>query len=206
MTEWKHLEDPELKQIFRKHFWRGLVFLVILALIIFLLALSFEPQIRSVANWLAEHFGFWGLALTVFISDMIISPLPPDAALFFIGQSSMHTQWFIWVPLLGAVSSAAGIGGWMIGRWLQHLKFFRKIVATFSREHRGSIKRFGFWMVVIGALTPLPFSLTCWLSGIFKLPLKTFFIAALARVPRFVIYYWAIFYSNEIGRLLRQLF
>lgn len=206
MTEWKELDNPELKSLFRKHFVRGVLFLIILALFIFVLALSFEPQIRSTASWLIDHFGLVGIGLVVFVADLVISPIPPDFALFIIGKSEMHNQWMILVPILGLISTCAGIFGWLIGLRLKHLKFVKRFLAYFGTEHRHAIKRFGFWMVVLGALTPLPFSLTCWLAGIFKLSFKTFFIAALFRVPRFVIYYWAIFYSGEIGMLLRNFF
>ncbi len=206
MTELRDLENPELKKIFRKQLIRSALFLSVLVGLIFFLALSFEPQIRETATWLTDHFGFWGLSLCVFIADLIISPVPPDAALFFIGKSEMHQYWWIWVPLLGMVSTLAGVCGWLIGKRLQHIRMFRKLIYSFKREHKGSVKKFGFWMVVIGALTPLPFSLTCWLAGIFKLPIKTFVVAALVRVPRFVLYYWAIFFSGELGSLLRDLF
>lgn len=206
MNEWQDLDNPELKSIFRKQLIRGAAFLFVLVLFIFILALSFEPQIREFANWLIEHFGFLGLSLSVFVADMIISPIPPDAALFFIGQSSMHSQWILWVPLLGLISTGAGLCGWLIGQRLQHLRFFKKLITPFSRQYSKTIKRYGFWMVVLGALTPLPFSLTCWLAGIFKLPLQTFTLAALFRIPRFILYYWAIFYSSEIGSILRSFF
>ena len=205
MTEWKDLDDPELKKLFRKHIIRGLAFLIVLAILIFILALSLEPQIRTFSEWLNIHFGIWGLGAVVFIADLIISPVPPDAILFFISKSSMHEQWFILVPILGIVSTGAGICGWFIGRRLQHISYVKRFINYFGDEHRASIKRFGFWMVILGALTPLPFSLTCWLAGIFKLPFKTFIVACLFRIPRFVVYYWAIFYSGEIGSLLRSI-
>lgn len=185
---------------------RGALFLLGLITLIFLLALSFEPYIRSSADWLIENFGMLGISITVFVADLIISPIPPDAALFFIGKSQLHSQWMFWVPLLGMVSTSAGICGWFIGRRLQHLSFVKKFVSHFGDEHRAAIKRFGFWMVILGALTPLPFSLTCWLAGIFKLNFKTFLTASFFRIPRFVLYYWAIFYSGEIGSMLRNLF
>jgi membrane protein YqaA with SNARE-associated domain len=206
VTQLNDLDNPELKKIFRKHLIRGIIFLFILVALVSALALSFEPQIREFADWLTNNFGFWGLSASVFVADLIISPIPPDAALFFIGQSSMHEQWIVWVPLLGLVSTVAGLCGWFVGRRLQRVRFFKRLIASFRREHRTSIKRFGFWMVVIGALTPLPFSLTCWVAGIFKLPLQTFMLAALARVPRFVVYYWAIFYSSEVGSFFTQFF
>ena len=204
VTELRDLENPELKRIFRKQLLRGLVFLTVLVGLIFLLALSFEPEIKATATWLTENFGFWGIGVCVFVADLLISPIPPDAALFFIGKSALHQDWMIWVPLLGLISTGAGVCGWLIGQKLEHLKILHRFIESFKREHKGSVKKFGFWMVVIGALTPLPFSLTCWLAGIFKLPLKTFLIAALVRVPRFVLYYWAIFFSGEMGGLLRD--
>ena len=206
IKEFKDLENPELKKIFRKNLIRAAFFLFLLVAFIFVLALSFEPQLKTFADWLINTFGILGLSASVFVADLIISPIPPDAALFFIGQSEMHSQWIIWVPLLGLVSTAAGICGWFIGRRLIKLRFLRRPILSFTKEYRGSIRKYGFWMVVIGALTPLPFSLTCWVAGIFKLPVETFIIAALFRVPRFVLYYWAIFYSGEVGSLLRSLF
>ena len=205
MTEWNDLDNPELKKLFRKHIIRGTVFLFILVGFIFLLALSLEPQIREFSEWLRTNFGIWGLGGIVFIADLIISPVPPDAVLFIISKSSLHESWLILVPLFGVVSSAAGVCGWLIGKRLQHISFIKRFIDQFTVEHGDAIKRFGFWMVVLGALTPLPFSLTCWLAGIFKLPFKTFIVACLCRVPRFVLYYWAIFYSGEIGSLLRTL-
>ncbi|MCJ8277513.1 MAG: hypothetical protein MJK18_11780, partial [Bdellovibrionales bacterium] len=101
MNELKDLDNPELKKLFRKHFVRGMIFLFILVMFIFVLALSLEPQIRTFAEWLNQSFGIWGLAAIVFVADLIISPVPPDAVLFFIGQSSMHENWLLLVPVLG---------------------------------------------------------------------------------------------------------
>ena len=206
MTEWNDLDNPELKKLLRQHLARGLIFLFALVAIILILALIFEPQLRTLAHWLTDQFGILGIAILVFCSDLFISPIPPDAALFFVGKSDLHQSWFLYVPLLGLVSTLAGVCGWLIGQRLKHLKIVNKFLASLGDEYHDAIKRFGFWMVVLGALTPLPFSLTCWLAGIFKLPLQSFVVAALFRVPRFVIYYWAIFYSAEIGGLLRGLF
>lgn len=205
MTEWNDLDNPELKKLFRKHIIRGTIFLFILIGFIFLLALSLEPQLREVAEWLRTNFGIWGLGAIVFFADLIISPIPPDVVLFIISKSSLHQSWFILVPFFGVISTVAGVCGWLIGQRLQHISFVKRFIQYFGDEHRASIQRFGFWMVVLGAVTPLPFSVTCWLAGIFKLPFKTFIVACLCRIPRFLLYYWAIFYSGEIGSLLRSL-
>ena len=153
-----------------------------------------------------DNFGVFGLGAVVFFADLIISPVPPDAALFFIGKSSLHSSWAIYVPILGVVSTLAGVCGWLVGQKIKGLPYFKKLLDYFEQsEHRSAAKKYGFWMVVLGALTPLPFSLTCWLAGIFRMPFKNFLIAASFRIPRFIIYYWAIFYSGAIGSFIRTL-
>ncbi len=206
MGDWDDLNNPELKKLFRKHLVRGLILLLILIAFIFILALSFEPQIKATSDWLINQFGFLGISVIVFFADLIVSPIPPDVALFFIGKSELHKQWFIYVPFLGLISTLAGVAGWFIGTRLHNLSVVQRYMVYFGADqHRDQIKRFGFWMLILGALTPLPFSITCWLAGIIKIPLKTTVVACLFRIPRFIIYYWAIFYSGQIGSLLRTI-
>jgi len=205
VSEWEQLDDPELKRILRKYMIQGGFFLLAFALTIFLLALAFETQINTFATWLTETFGVFGLMAMVFFTDTFISPIPPDATLFLVGRGPLHDDWWFLVPLLGFSSMLAGLAGWWIGRRLKNIKYFRRMVNYFGSEHQQSAKKFGFWVVVIGALTPVPFSLTCWFAGIFKMPFKSIVIAASFRIPRFVLYYWAIFYSGEIGSFLRSL-
>lgn len=204
--EWQQLDNPELKKLFRKHLIRAAGVLLIFILFIFALAFAFEDSINSFAQGLNEQFGFWGLMLVVFVADLIISPLPPDVALFFLGRSPLHEQWQFYVPLLGIASTCAGIVGWWVGQKLKRIAFFKKIIKYYGQEYIKDAKRFGFWVVVIGALTPVPFSLTCWFAGIFRMPFKTFLKAVVIRIPRFVVYYWALFYSGEVGGFLRALF
>src|SRR5690606_13065812 len=100
-THWNDLENPDLQKLFRRHLLRGLFFLALLVILIFVVALSFEPQIESASNWLAENFGLLGMAVAVFITDIILSPIPPDLALFFISRGEMHQSWLLYVPVLG---------------------------------------------------------------------------------------------------------
>lgn len=205
MTEWNDLDQPELQNLFRKHLVRAAISVCILAGVIFFAVLSLEPQIRQGSEWLTQNFGVWGMAVFVYISDLIISPIPPDAALFAISKSEMHKDWLVIVPLLGLVSCFAGMSGWLLCKKLQHIKIIERYLLYFTSEHEKSLKRYGFWMVVIGALTPIPFSLTCWIAGVINLPFRPVFIACLLRVPRFVVYYWAISASGSVGAMLRNL-
>jgi membrane protein YqaA with SNARE-associated domain len=63
------------------------------------------------------------------------------------------------------------------------------------------IDRYGYWAVALGALTPIPFSITCWSAGMLRLGFGRFLLVALLRVPRFVGYYVVIAYSSELVRV-----
>lgn len=88
--------------------------------------------------------------------------------------------------------------GWGIGRRLGHLEFVKRNLGEFKEDHREFIRRYGYWAVAIGSITPFPFSLTCWAAGVMGLRGITVFLAALTfRIPRFFLYYWLIAYTGN---------
>jgi membrane protein YqaA with SNARE-associated domain len=61
------------------------------------------------------------------------------------------------------------------------------------------VQRYGRLTVALGALTPLPFSITCWCAGGLGMPLARFLPVSLLRVPRYVVYYLAIAYADQLA-------
>ena len=51
----------------------------------------------------------------------------------------------------------------------------------------------GEFLILIGALLPVPFSITCVAAGMIKYPLKGVVLFGLFRFVRFALYAWAIF-------------
>ena len=60
------------------------------------------------------------------------------------------------------------------------------------------VARYGAWAVGIAALTPVPFSVVCWVAGFVRLDFVRFAPMALLRVPRFIIYFAALVFSDTI--------
>ncbi|MGB1185025.1 MAG: short-chain dehydrogenase, partial [Schleiferiaceae bacterium] len=56
--------------------------------------------------------------------------------------------------------------------------------ASTMRQH----KRFGGLLIIIAALTPLPYPIVCQLCGINKFPFRAFALLTLVRFLRFAIY------------------
>ena len=85
-----------------------------------------------------------------------------------------------------------GIGGYWIGRLLGHLKIVQQVTGGFSKDGRRLISRYGEWGIVLAALTPIPFSTVCWISGMVKVRFLYVVFATFARIPRMIIYYLAL--------------
>lgn len=170
------------------------VFVVLMAALGFL----FDDELAAATSWVVERIGFVGLCMILLVTDTFVTPFPPDILLIVIAKSSLSEQWPFYVLILGIVSVCAGMLGWGIGRWLGHFQFTERLFGEFKDGHREFIRQYGFWAVVIGAITPLPFSVTCWASGVMGLRAVTVFsAAALFRIPRFFIYYWIIASASQ---------
>lgn len=177
----------------RENVIKAVIALVAFAIAMSVLGYLFEDELTVGTNWIVERIGFLGLCLILLVTDTLVMPFTPDILLVVIAKSPLAEQWPIYVLILGTISSFAGLMGWGIGRWLGHFEFVQRIFGEFKEDHREFIRRYGFWAVAIGSITPLPFSMTCWTAGVMGLRAMTVLLAALIfRVPRFFLFYWLI--------------
>ncbi|MFN3984844.1 MAG: YqaA family protein [Rhodocyclaceae bacterium] len=172
-----------------------LVFLAVMAA----LGLMFEEEMLAFTDWVVRRIGFLGMCLILLVTDTLVTPFPPDVLLLVIAKTQLVEHWPRYVTILALVSVCAGLLGWSIGRWLGHFAFAQRMFGDFREEHRNFIRRYGFWAVAIGSITPLPFSVTCWGAGALGLRGRTVAAAALLfRIPRFFLYYWLITTTGKL--------
>jgi len=167
----------------------------ILIIIVAMSALGFwlEKEMEIATNWVVDQIGFAGLCLILFITDTLVTPFPPDILLVVIAKSDLAEHGLLYVLVLGLVSVVAGMLGWCLGRWLRHLKRFQRLFGQFNEEQHTFIAKYGFWAIVLGAATPLPYSVTCWTAGALGIRWSTVLAASvLFRIPRFILYYFLI--------------
>lgn len=191
------LTQSELIRFLKKRLGIMLVSLFLLLAVLILVGTHYKEELESVALWVANYFGFWGLALLTFVSDSLISPLPPDLVLLVISKTSLHERWVSYVSILGVLSICGGLVGWWGGRKLGSIPFLDRIISKQVSKNRHTVDKYGAWAVAMGALTPLPYSLTCWMAGILRVRFRAFFLASLLRFPRFFIYYAVFLYAGK---------
>ena len=173
-----------------------------IALIMVVMAISgiwLEEELSMATNWLVGRIGFAGLCLILFVIDTLVTPFSPDLVLIVVAKSELADNWFPYVFTLGCVSVCAGMTGWIIGRWLGHFGFVDRLFNKIGEEQRRFIVKYGFWAIVLGAATPLPYSATCWTAGIAGIRWTTVLAASLVfRIPRVILYYLLISSSSTL--------
>lgn len=171
---------------------KTLIAIAVVLVLLSVLGVVFEQELELFAQWIADRLGFTGLCAILLVTDTVVTPFPPDVLLIVIAKSAFAANWPFHVGILGAVSAWAGMQGWAIGRWLGHRPLSRRLFGEFKSEHSDLVKKYGLWAVLGGAVTPVPFSVTCWSAGVLGLGFWPVLAACLFRIPRFYLYYGLI--------------
>lgn len=190
----------ERRTYIRRNVWRTLVSVVVLFGLLLAASIKYDAEIRVFTQWVFQFGGLWGLGLLVFLADSITSPIPPDFVLLVVATTNLKLQAWWLIPLGGGVSTTAGVAGWYLGGKLSEHRRLGPWLAKVSLRHASAITKYGRLTVALGALTPLPFSITCWTAGALKMPFGRFLPVSLLRLPRYVLFYLLIAYTQELSQ------
>ncbi len=144
-----------------------------------------------------QNYGYFALFLIAF-TESIIQPFPPDP--FIIGATTFGLD-----PLISALVSTLGsVSGGVVAYFLG--KYFGEPVAKKLLGEEKFTKaeafyhKWGVYAVIIAGITPIPYKVFCWLSGILELELSRFVIASvIGRFPRFLA---VALFGDVIGSIL----
>ncbi|MFB5652430.1 YqaA family protein [Leptospira wolffii] len=186
-TEISNSTEKILAQLLKQ----TLVASLVLFLVVLVLARFFSDQVVWAAEAFLNFTGVAGVGLSILVADSVHVFLPPDTFLILAVAAKMPDFWVIFFASAGSL--LGGICSYSQGKFLlPKLDAFTKFVRNHEEKLEVYVKRFGFWAVVLGALTPLPYSWTSVAAGAMGMKFRLFFLAALFRIPRFYIYYYLI--------------
>lgn len=140
-------------------------------------------------NWLEPIINNTSLILIVFlISEVVIGIIPPEVFILWALKYDQLWDFILLIGLLAIISYIAGIVGYVIGLFLNRSLFYRFIKRRFLQKLDKRLQVFGPYLIIIAALTPVPFSGVSMLMGSIHYPFRKFFLLALTRFLRFAIY------------------
>ncbi|MFH1668883.1 MAG: VTT domain-containing protein [Candidatus Woesearchaeota archaeon] len=144
----------------------------------------FYSELKAFSQLFISMYGFFGLFVLVVLMDTIIQPISPDILVL----SSTFGGANLWLAALigGIASCVAGSIGYTFGKALGEDGFVKWFGKTHLRKGRGLFRKYGIWAVIVGALSPIPYSSVCWTAGIYDMDFLPFVVtSALTRIPRF---------------------
>ena len=139
---------------------------------------------------LTNSFSRIGVLITFFISETLLGLIPPE---IFIGWSKKTADPILNLSILATLSYTGGILSFYIGKAATKLPAVKNYLEVKMSKHLKNTSKWGGFLIIIGALLPVPFSITCMAAGMIKYPIKGVILFGLFRFARFALYAWAIF-------------
>lgn len=163
------------------------VFLIILGLFLFN---KYVFTIDDGLELLTNSFSRIGVLITFFISETLLGLIPPE---IFIGWSKKTADPILNLTILATLSYAGGLLSFFIGKAATKIPSVKNYLEVKMSKHLKNTSKWGGFLIIIGALLPVPFSITCMAGGMIKYPFKGVVLFGLFRFARFALYAWAIF-------------
>jgi uncharacterized membrane protein YdjX (TVP38/TMEM64 family) len=129
-----------------------------------------------------------------FASEVVFGIIPP--VLFMttwkILMNVTFQEYVFNLTILTLLSLTAGVIGYFIGKLFSSTSFYKKLDDQYLKQYNKKLKKYGSFLVLVGALTPIPFSATCMMAGSVAIPFRDFMWACASRIFYFIIYGWIV--------------
>lgn len=159
---------------------------------ILLLINRYVININDLLVKLTENFSDWVIFIFFYLSESILGIIPPD---IFIAWTKNTESPILYMVILTVLSYLGGVTSYFAGLYVTQLTKVQKYMETKMSQHINNMKKWGGFLIAIGALLPLPFAIACFAAGMIKFPKRMFFLFALLRIFRFLIYGYVIYSS-----------
>jgi membrane protein YqaA with SNARE-associated domain len=169
----------------KKAFWP-----IVGAVIAVFLFNKYVYNINDGLQTVTETFSRVGVLTVFFISETILGLIPPE---IFIAWSKKTGTPVLNLSLLATLSYFGGLTAYFIGRASLKIDSVKNYLEVKMAKNLKNTSKWGGFLILVGALLPLPFAISCLTAGMIKYPFKNVVIFGLFRFLRFAIYAWAIF-------------
>ena len=140
---------------------------------------------------LTEILPVYGVLIFFFLSETLLGLVPPEIFIAWAGK--LNYPW-VYLSLLAFLSYFGGLVSYYIGNLITKLPAIHNYLEVKMEKQLKNSKKWGGFLIVVGALLPLPFSISCMAAGIIKFPFKSVVIYGSLRLLRFLIYGLVIFH------------
>ncbi len=123
-------------------------------------------------------------------SESVLGLIPPD---IFIAWTKNTESPLLYLSILAFLSYLGGVIAYFIGMAIAAIPSVNKYLYGKMIKHIINMQKWGGFLIAVGALLPLPFAIACLAAGMINYSRKHFFLFALLRFLRFIIYGFVIY-------------
>ena len=125
-----------------------------------------------------------------FASESLLGLIPPE---IFIAWSDKTSNPIFYLSLLALLSYLGGVVSYFIGKAITKIPAIHDYLEIKMAKHIKNTRKWGGFLIVVGALLPIPFSITSIAAGMIKYSFTSYLLFGLLRFVRFYLYAIAIF-------------
>ncbi len=176
---------------------KGLAWLAVLLLAYFLfdkIVISRNPD-----AWIEKFYARPLAVYTIYCaSEFILGIIPPELFMIWAYNKADTLHYIFNLSFFALVSYAMGYVTFLIGQSFYKKATFRYIRRKIFAQHSPLLGKYGLFLIIVAALTPVPWSAASLLVGSAGYPSKKFLKYALFRLLRFAVYGYIVFQSHQI--------
>ncbi len=150
----------------------------------------FVININELLVYVTENYSDYIVFGVFFISESLLGLIPPE---IFIAWSDKSVSPIMYLSLLALLSYLGGVISYFIGISITKLPSVHEYLEVKMAKHIKNARKWGGFLIVVGALLPIPFSITSIATGMIKYSFKSYLLFGLLRFVRFYLYAIAIF-------------
>lgn len=141
-------------------------------------------------TYITETYAPLNILLVFLASESLLGLVPPE---IFIAWSDKMPEPLLYLTLLASLSYLGGIISYFIGKWIFTIPSVYDYMQGKMKKHLKQIRKWGGFLIVVGALLPIPFSMTSMAAGMIHYKFSNYLLFGLLRFVRFYLYAIAIF-------------
>ena len=139
---------------------------------------------------LTEILPAYGVLSFFFVSETLLGLVPPEIFIAWAGK--MYSPWF-YLAILAILSYGGGLVSYWMGRMITKIPSVHNYLEVKMEKQLKNSKKWGGFLIMVGAVLPLPFSIACMAAGIIEFPFKNVMLFGSLRFIRYAIYGLIIF-------------
>lgn len=163
-------------------------FLIIIGLVLFLEYYVLDFQ--SLFHETTKAYSRLSVFLLFFISESVLGLIPPE---LFIAWVKTLPAPVLNLSILALLSYLGGCVSYFIGKIVLTIPVVKKTIESKIHKHITNLRKWGGFLIVVGALLPIPFSIVSMASGIINYSFRRYLLFGLFRFLRFLLFGLAIF-------------